>query len=161
MFGAVAAALVGSLFYVRFWCRYLCPAGAFLSLLNHVRLLRRWVPAKWFGQCEFGLTASDHLDCLYCDRCRYPLTSDAPALPNPPRARPLVLAVVVCGLFVASVSLSQFRRVMPSILQEPVPAATAGQPREVDVRRIRALIEQHQLSDHKAQYYKLNAGSSE
>ena len=26
--------LAGSLFVVRFWCRFLCPAGAFLSLLN-------------------------------------------------------------------------------------------------------------------------------
>ncbi len=161
MFAVVVAALTGSLFYTRFWCRYLCPAGAFLSLLNHVRLLRRWMPAKGFGRCEFGLTAGDHLDCLYCDRCRHPTASEAPALPNPGRARPLVLAVVVCGLFVASVSVSQFRRVMPTLLQEPVPAATAGQPRDVDVRQIRTLIEQHQLSDHKAQYYKVNAGSAE
>jgi len=73
----------------------------------------------------------------------------------------LVLAAAVCGLFVASISLSQFRRVMPLILEEPVPAATAGQPRDVDVRQIRTLIEQHQLSDRKAEYYKLSGGNSE
>jgi predicted membrane-bound spermidine synthase len=160
MFGVVAAALIGSFFYVRFWCRYLCPVGAFLSLLNHLRLLRRWVPAKWFGRCEFGLTAGDHLDCLYCDRCRHPRTPEAAATPNPPRPRPLVLAVAACGLLVASVSVSQFRRVMPALLQEPVPAATAGQPRDIDVRQIQTLIEQHQLSDHKAEYYKLTGESS-
>ncbi len=160
MFAVVVAALTGSLFYTRFWCRYLCPVGAFLSLLNHVRLLRRCVPAKSFGRCEFGLTASDHLDCLYCDRCRCPPRSDAAATPNPTRTRPLVLAVAVCGLFVASVSVGQFRKVMPTLLQEPVPATTAGQPRDVDVRQIRTLIEQHQLSDRKAEYYKLTGESS-
>ena len=34
--------LFASLFYFRFWCRYLCPAGAFLALFNKLRLLRRW-----------------------------------------------------------------------------------------------------------------------
>ena len=65
----------------------------------------------------------------------------------------LVLAAVICGLFVAGVSLRQFRRIMPSLLEEPVATATAGQPRDVDVQRIRTLIEQHQLSDRKAEYY--------
>ena len=46
MWGIAGAALLGSLFYTRFWCRYLCPAGAFLSLLNHVRLLRAVVPSS-------------------------------------------------------------------------------------------------------------------
>jgi hypothetical protein len=153
MFGAVALALIGSLFYVRFWCRYLCPVGAFLSLLNHFRLLRRWLPAPWFGNCEFGLAANDHLDCLSCDRCRHPAA--AVGTDTGAGGRLLVLAAAVCGLFVVSVSLSQFRRVMPSIVEPPVPAAaTAGQPRDIDVRQIRALIEQHQLSDKKAQYYR-------
>ncbi|MCX5644652.1 MAG: 4Fe-4S binding protein [Phycisphaerae bacterium] len=158
MLGAVGIALVGSLFSVRFWCRYVCPVGAFLSLLNHARLLRRWMPPRWFGHCEFGLTAADHLDCLYCDRCRHTAAQDTPR----GKGRSLLLAAAACGLFVASASLSQFRRVMPSILEEPVPAAaTAGQPRDVDVQQIRTLIDQHRLSDWKAQYYRLIGGSGE
>jgi spermidine synthase len=158
MFGTVGVAVIGSLFYVRFWCRYLCPVGAFLSLLSRLRLLRRWVPAKWFGKCEFGLTASDHLDCLSCDRCRHAVAQDIPALADAdvrPRASPLVLAAVLGGLLITSASLSQFRRVMPLILEEPASTtAAAGQPRDVDVRQIRTLLEQHQLSDRKAEYYK-------
>jgi NosR/NirI family nitrous oxide reductase transcriptional regulator len=165
MLAVVAVALAGSLFYVRFWCRYLCPVGAFLSLLNHVRLLRRWVPAKRFGKCEFGLTAGDHFDCLYCDRCRHPTTQNtsAPASADAhAKARPWILATAACGLFVAGISLNQFHRIMPLILEEPVPAtATAGQPRDVDVRQIRTLIEQHQLSDRKAEYYRLTGGNSD
>jgi hypothetical protein len=159
------------LFYARFWCRYLCPAGAFLSLLNHVRLLRRCVPAKWFARCEFGLTPADHLDCLYCDRCRHTglRTADfglrietdvreQSAIRNRQSAivrRPLVVGVVIVGLFVAGVSVSQFRRVMPLILEEPAAAVGAGgQPREVDAQKVRILIEQGRLSDRKAEHYK-------
>ena len=68
---------------------------------------------------------------------------------------PLVLAAALGGLIIATASLSQFRRVMPLILEEPASTtAAAGQPRDVDVRQIRMLLEQHQLSDRKAEYYK-------
>ena len=78
------------------------------------------------------------------------------------KGRSLVLAAALGGLFVASVSLSQFRRVMPSILEEPVPmTATAGQPRNVDVQQIRTLIDQRQLSDKEAKYYRPIGGSSQ
>ncbi|NQV32104.1 MAG: 4Fe-4S binding protein, partial [Phycisphaeraceae bacterium] len=60
---------IGILFVTRFWCRYLCPTGAFLSLLNRCVWLQRLLPAKKYGRCEFGLTGRDHLDCIYCDRC--------------------------------------------------------------------------------------------
>ena len=44
---------------------------------------------------------------------------------------------------------------MPVILEEPPSRTTAaGQPRDVDVRQIQMLIEQHQLSDRQAEYYK-------
>ena len=161
MWGVAAMALAGSLLYGRFWCRYLCPVGAFLSLLNHARPLRRLVPAKWFGKCEFGLTASDHLDCLYCDRCRHPATQAgavskerSEGAKRPTFARPLLLGAALVGLFVAVLALGQFRQVMPLILEEPVATVGAGgQPRDVDVSQIRTLIDQGRLSDREAEYY--------
>jgi NosR/NirI family nitrous oxide reductase transcriptional regulator len=63
--------LVSGLFVTRLWCRYLCPTGAFLSLFNLGGWLQRFLPAKKFGRCEFGLTGRDRLDCIYCDRCRH------------------------------------------------------------------------------------------
>lgn len=70
--GLVTAILVlaGALVVTRMWCRYLCPTGAFLSLFNLAGWLGRFLPAKKFGRCEFGLGGRDHLDCIHCDRCR-------------------------------------------------------------------------------------------
>jgi hypothetical protein len=150
--------LIGSLFYVRFWCRYLCPAGAFLSLLNHVRVLRRCVPAKRFGACEFGLTATDHLDCICCDRCRHPVrevTMPGGRATVHPLASPVVLSAAIIGLFVAGLCLEEFGRVMPLIIEEPVATTAAGgQSRDVDVQQIQTLIEQDRLADHEALFYR-------
>jgi spermidine synthase len=149
-------ALGGSVLVPRFWCRYLCPVGAFLSLLNHVTLLRRWLPAKRFGHCEFGLTTGDRIECIHCDRCRY-FTSergDAKCCVSTGR-RPFLAVVVLAGVLVAGISAGQFCRVMPTVLESP--AATvgaAGQPRNVDLQRVRTLIEQGRLSNREADHYK-------
>ncbi|MCU0916350.1 MAG: 4Fe-4S binding protein [Planctomycetes bacterium] len=164
LFGVVGAAVIGSLFHIRFWCRHLCPAGAFLSLLSHVGLLRRWMPAPQYGRCEFGLTAADHLDCLCCDRCRH---AAVPAQAGPAttevhtKAQPLIVAVALCGILVAGISWTQFRRALPVLWEESAPVPTAGQPRDVDVQQIRTLIQQRHLSDRKAEYYRPSDGNNE
>jgi len=156
-------ALIGSLFYVRFWCRYLCPVGAFLSLLNKVVILKRYVPAKRFGKCEFGLTAGDHLDCIYCDRCRYPRKAAAKKelplhpdyVPAPLLSRYFVVGVLVVGVLVSTASVSRFLQVVPvSSDYSATFVSSGGQPRDVDLQRIRTLIEQKRLSDHEAEFYK-------
>jgi polyferredoxin len=60
-----------SLPFGRFFCRNLCPAGAFLALLNRARLLRRFLPAPRPGRCDLGVRSHHELDCLCCDRCRH------------------------------------------------------------------------------------------
>jgi spermidine synthase len=64
-------ALALSLPYRRFWCRGLCPAGAFLSLLNRFRLLRWLSPGTRPGRCDLGVRHDRELDCLRCDRCNH------------------------------------------------------------------------------------------
>jgi hypothetical protein len=94
---------VASLIYFRPFCRYLCPAGAFLALFNKLRLAdrlddrlpdrladrlggqllsRRRAPAR----CDLGVTSQGHVDCLKCNRCltRLP-TPTAPAAPTADR----------------------------------------------------------------------------
>lgn len=55
--------------YRRFWCRNLCPAGAFLALLNRPRLLRKLSPPTYPARCDLGLRHAGELDCIRCDRC--------------------------------------------------------------------------------------------
>ena len=62
-------ALFASVFYFRFWCRYLCPAGAFLALFNKVRILRRYAPQPIPARCDLGLKSPDDVDCIRCHRC--------------------------------------------------------------------------------------------
>jgi predicted membrane-bound spermidine synthase/Na+-translocating ferredoxin:NAD+ oxidoreductase RnfG subunit len=158
-----AIALTGSVVYTRFWCRYLCPVGAFLSLLNKVVILKRYVPAKKFGKCEFGLTVKDQMDCLYCDRCRYQVKSAAKKeLPPRPRHTPaglqsryFVVGVLVLAVLVSTVSVRKFLQVIPSGFDQPaVTQSAGGEPRDVDLQRIRNMIRQNRLSDREADFYK-------
>jgi spermidine synthase len=159
----VAVALIGSLLYTRFWCRYLCPAGAFLSLLNNVVILKRYVPRKKFGLCEFGLTGKDQMDCIYCDRCRYQAKTavNKEHLPRPHlttaklQDRYFIMGVLVIAVFISTVSVSRFLQVIPASFGQPAKTQPAGgEPRDVDLQRIRTMIRQNRLSDREAEFYK-------
>ncbi len=75
--GIFAAATVAQ----RFWCRYLCPAGAVLSLCSRRPLIRRQVTEDCIdcGQCQQGCPMgaiddqearrTQHSACIACQRC--------------------------------------------------------------------------------------------
>jgi len=158
-----AIALLGSLLYTRFWCRYLCPAGAFLSLFNNVVILKRYIPAKKFGLCEFGLTGKDQMDCIYCDRCRYQAKSAVrkehllrPHLtPARLHVRFFMAGILILAVFVSTVSVNRFLQVIPAGFGQSAKTQPAGgEPRDVDLQRIRKMIEQNRLSDREAEFYK-------
>lgn len=65
----ILLSLAGSLFYVRFWCRYLCPVGAFLALFNKLALLTRFGPQRRFEHCDLGVRSEYDIDCIRCQRC--------------------------------------------------------------------------------------------
>jgi len=158
----LAIALVGSVFYNRFWCRYLCPTGAFLSLLNNVSLFKRYLPAKRFGSCEFGLTAKDHMDCIYCDKCRYEAKRVAVVKPLPAVgyssskfvSRYFLVGVILAAMFVSTISVNRFLEILPAGVEKTVVSGlSGGQPRDVDIGRVRRMIEEKKLSDKEAQFY--------
>ncbi len=64
-----ALVLAASVFYFRFWCRYLCPAGAFFALFNKLCLLRKHAPTPIPGRCDLGVTSQRDVDCIRCHRC--------------------------------------------------------------------------------------------
>jgi len=70
-FAIALGALLLSIPYRRFWCRNLCPAGAFLALLNRARLLRRLSPEPRPGFCDLGVRHPLEMDCIRCDRCMH------------------------------------------------------------------------------------------
>jgi predicted membrane-bound spermidine synthase/Na+-translocating ferredoxin:NAD+ oxidoreductase RnfG subunit len=150
-----AIALLVSCFYTRFWCLYLCPTGAFLSLLSGIGLLKKRLPAKWFARCEFGLSTTDRLDCLYCDRCRY---KPKPVLHiRQDKGRYLLAAALLAAVFVSVISVNSFLEVAPgSIEYRSATLSSAGKPRDVDIHRIRSMIQQGKLSDQEAQFYEKN-----
>ncbi|MHC4694487.1 MAG: 4Fe-4S binding protein, partial [Planctomycetota bacterium] len=159
----VAIALIGSVFYTRFWCRYLCFVGAFLSLFNKVVILKRYMSIKKFGMCEFGLTGKDQMDCIYCDRCRYQAKAAVKKehLPRPHHApakavsRYFVVGVLITAILISTVSVSRFSKVIGADIGKSAGTQSAGgEPRDVDLQRIRTMIEQNRLSGHEAEFYK-------
>jgi predicted membrane-bound spermidine synthase/Na+-translocating ferredoxin:NAD+ oxidoreductase RnfG subunit len=150
----ISAALIGSVFYTRFWCRYLCPAGAFLSLFNMISILKKHLPIKIFNNCPFGLTSVDKVDCLYCDKCRYEKHISERAKEGK-TAKLFLTCVFAAGIIVATVSVSRFLDVMPTEFDKTTSSISAGgQPRDVDLQRIQKMIQQKRLSDKEAQFYK-------
>ena len=150
----IAAALIGSVFYTRFWCRYLCPVGAFLSLFNNVVLLKRFLPAKKFVNCEFGLTPRDNMDCLYCDKCRYEKTKSKKTLKQK-TTKVFLPYILIVSIFVLTVSVNKFLLVSPlGFDRTAVSASAGGQPRDVDLQQIRSMTRQKKLSDKEARFYK-------
>ncbi len=148
----VAAALIGSIFCTRFWCRYLCPAGAFLSLLNNLAVLKRYLPTKKFGRCQFGLTGRDRIDCIYCDKCRYEEPRST-RTQDQKTARVFLTCVLAVAIFMSAVSVSRFFQVIPTGLDTGVVSVSGGQPRDVDLQRVRTMIRQKRLSDKEADFY--------
>jgi polyferredoxin len=86
-FGIILSLATTSLLVERFWCRYLCPLGALLALLNRVSPIRPRVDGGRCvacGRCEKSCPAgidpvddgTNHPECVRCfacvDACRRP-----------------------------------------------------------------------------------------
>jgi len=157
-----AVLLVGlAFFYPRFWCRNLCPTGAFLSLLNGIRLLKRLSPAVNPRACIYGVTERSDLDCLCCDRCRRPGRLEREALARPSgcsAARPgsaLMLAAVAVLATALAIQAAAIRRAEITGAGARGRVDTIGRgARPVDMKLLRRLIEQDKLSGHEASFYK-------
>ncbi|MCX7934589.1 MAG: 4Fe-4S binding protein, partial [Planctomycetota bacterium] len=158
------AALALSLFYRRFWCRTLCPAGAFLSLLASAALARRLFPQPAAARCDLGVQQEGEVDCILCDRCRFAPPPAAPKMPAQARAIFFLLSLLFLG---ATLGRAMF--ILP-VAQPTPPAASAsaptaapmaGQPRKIDAEVFRRLLDEGQLADHPAEYQRPLPAESE
>ena len=76
----LAAVLTAALFIPRFFCRYLCPLGAFYSLFSGFSLVRMTVDkescvvcGKCSGACPMSIDPVKQIsgaECILCGRCR-------------------------------------------------------------------------------------------
>jgi hypothetical protein len=160
--GLAFAALGVSLVFGRFWCRTLCPSGAFLSLVNGARLhglplLRRVAPARMPGRCDLGVGAQDEMDCLCCDRCRDGRKQRATAFTTSVNRPPnWVLVVVAAAMAIAVVGLSVTgpAPATPARAAATAAQAVSGQPRDVDLDKVRKMVREGMLSEHPADFAK-------
>jgi Na+-translocating ferredoxin:NAD+ oxidoreductase RnfG subunit/Pyruvate/2-oxoacid:ferredoxin oxidoreductase delta subunit len=81
--GLVLLMLVAAAFYFRFWCRYLCPAGACLGLMAHASLFKiklgegcthcaicdKVCPTDAIHMNEQKLPVIDYPECILCGQC--------------------------------------------------------------------------------------------
>ncbi len=85
--GTLAAVGVGMILVARFWCRYLCPMGALLSLFNRASLFGLRMRADRCTECglcaracPMGITPHHEInsgDCVKCGACVSSCTSSA------------------------------------------------------------------------------------
>ena len=154
--------LLLSFFYPRFWCRTLCPTGAFLALLNGTQFLKRLVPRVNHKLCPFGVTSDRDLDCICCDRCRMTTHPEREALkaarerlPSAGRCHVFLLGVAVLAATFIWRAYATWSGVGTPAPGAPGIVSTAGgQPRDVDMLALRRKIDLRQLSDQEAKYYK-------
>lgn len=149
LFGAalVLAIMVslGALFNFRFYCRNLCPVGAFLSTLGGASSLFGLGPAHNFRHCDLGVNNHWDHDCTQCNRCKEPDTTKPI-----PRGRALTgvfyLAFLLTAAIIFSINLSsgQFNPTSRGI----------GRTRQVNMQKLQQRIQSNTLSDHKAMFFK-------
>jgi hypothetical protein len=143
-------------FYSRFWCRYFCPAGAFLSLFNKIAFFSRLLPAKRYANCEYGLSFNDKLDCIYCDKCRFESRRDgiAEAASAGFGVRYFLPAVFVIAAGIAAVSVKSVVSQLNVSSAITASASSGEHHRNVDMQQIKKMIQENKLSDHEANFYK-------
>lgn len=154
------AVLVLSLFFNRFWCRNLCPTGAFLAILNGIRGFGRFLPRRYIGRCDLGVRSPRDLDCIDCDRCA--IHTHAPREGGYKLAMAFLQCVAIMTIILVWLLAAQFGAAAKPAEQGAAPQAVlapealpkaSGTARDVDLDRIRTLTRQGRLSDHEALHY--------
>jgi hypothetical protein len=141
-------ALVGSVFFMRFWCRYFCWCGAFLSLFNRVALLKRFF-LKHYGSCPMHVKSIQDIDCLQCNIC----LPTVKILPGKTTDRLFKIIFTLVLFILATVAVLSLRVKAP-YLERAVSVRSVEAMQSADIDRIQQLIDDGKLSSHEAQYYK-------
>ena len=168
-----------SLFYKRFWCRVLCPSGAFLALFNAVKLMRNKNKIQ-IQNCDLGVYNKKDFDCICCDNCR------KSKKPEPTKKNQIsklynyffIFFAIVCFYYILlllhqdynvvkglnnnnigtirqSKNIQKKQTIKAITFLANVPAIKSiGTPRNIDIQKYNNYINKGRLSSHPAMYYK-------
>jgi Fe-S-cluster-containing hydrogenase component 2 len=116
--GILVASLVGSVVYDRFFCRYLCPMGAFLALISKLSWFKVRRDAELCidcGKCDKACPVAvkvstvavvESPECINCNEC-VTVCPAAGALevkaPNGKKISPLAIILITLGILTAVV----------------------------------------------------------
>jgi len=153
--GALIFGLLASSWAIpRFWCRMLCPVGAWLSVISAARPLARWWPRVLPRRCDLGVRSPHDLDCLLCDRCR--LREAEPRCETPSRARAALAAALILAALAALVTLCVHRAAVWRASEVEEPRRQGGVAIDAGaLRRIRERQRAGSLSEREAMYYRV------
>lgn len=140
----LAIVIAGSILTYRFWCRYLCPTGAFLHLGNRLAAGGRVLRRKRYRSCDLGVRGRLDVDCLQCDRCL-----DAKPLPEGPRWRTRAFSFLLVGSLAAMGGLAWSARARGTV------AESSHKVRTFDVDTFRLRMSAGTLSDHRALWWEV------
>jgi polyferredoxin len=144
-FIVLVVSLAGSLVYDRFFCKYLCPAGALLALISRVSVLRISRDAATCidcGRCDKACmmnipvataTVVKSAECISCNECvnACPVPGALKIVaPSGKRAPALVATAVVVAVMVAIVGgttlTSQFDWQQPTLAEAAAESGSSG-----------------------------------
>ena len=179
----IIAFLIISLFYKRFWCRVLCPVGAFLSLFNAIRLTRKMKHQVQIENCDLGVYSRRDIDCICCDNCRNTKTADKIDSSRPKSKiynNLFIILSVICFCYIVLLMYQGYGRkrktasayeLKPlsqvqttektkkptkpiSFSKKVLSIKSIGTARNIDIQKYKDDIKNGNLSDREAMYYK-------
>ena len=137
--------LAASFFFLRFWCRYLCPLGALQALLAQFQIFKKLNP------CASSLSCDDSAECFYGERC---LRNNFSKSTKKQNTAFLVLVILSAGLFAVSLLEAIHTSVLSTQPQAQKMLAGTGPETYSDMDQIRKKIHAAGLRPHPAKYWR-------
>ena len=179
----IIAIIIISMVYKRFWCRVLCPPGAFLSLFNAIRIIRKPKLNIQISNCDLGIYSKKDIDCICCDNCntaRLPIKANLPHPKSKIYNYLFVALCIICFCYMITQMYSGYNkkresdieaRIKPHLQEKPAaktkkqvktiqfskkipPIKSIGTPKNIDIQKYKDYINKGNLSDKEAMYYK-------
>jgi predicted membrane-bound spermidine synthase/Na+-translocating ferredoxin:NAD+ oxidoreductase RnfG subunit len=159
--------LAVSIFIPRFWCRILCPMGAFLSLLTKFTLFpdKKGIAPN---HCDLGVQTQYDLDCITCDRCKCSVFKHPKITTSSKKAITFLYIFIIvftsCYVWKIWQDSTEISLIETHERKEDITTTSSqgqkhamhlpGIPRNINLQQIRDLINTRKLSNQKAMFFK-------